>query len=141
MAFNIGVNVVEVDGKAAPTVVAPPLSDAGFLILAERGILNRPISVNGMVDYAANFGGYVAKAFGTHALRGFFENGGTHAYVVRVASSTSLSATVMLSDRLGAQTLLATAGSHGISDHGAWGNGPTLVIAAHPRGPSLIPAQ
>jgi len=33
MAFNIGVNVVEVDGKASPAIAAPPLSVAAFLVL------------------------------------------------------------------------------------------------------------
>ena len=34
MAFNIGVNVLEVDGRAAPTIVAAPISVAGFPVRA-----------------------------------------------------------------------------------------------------------
>src|SRR5215216_3603720 len=85
MAFNIGVNVVEVDGRAAPTIVAAPISVAGFLVRSQRGIRNLPVSIRGFGDFVSNFGGYIDTAFGAHAVRGFFDNGGTEAFVVRIA--------------------------------------------------------
>ena len=86
MAFNIGVNVVEVDGRATPTIVGAPISNAGFLVNSQRGVPNRPVRMGGMADYMSHFGGYTT-AYGAHALRGFFENGGSTAYVVRVAGN------------------------------------------------------
>jgi phage tail sheath protein FI len=141
MAFNIGVNVVEVDGKAAPTIAAAPISTAGFLVCSPRGVPNRPVHVQGFSDFVTNFGSYRANAFGAHAVRGFFDNGGSDAYVVRVASSSAVAATTTLNDRAGNATLRVTAGMRGTADPGVWGNTLAVTIADHPRGTTAIPAQ
>jgi phage tail sheath protein FI len=143
MAFNIGVNVVEVDGRATPTIVGAPISNAGFLVNSQRGVPNRPVRMGGMADYMSHFGGYTT-AYGAHALRGFFENGGSTAYVVRVAGNATTpaaAASVTLPDRLGANTLTISAGSYGRADPGSWGNSLAVAVVDHPRASSLIPAQ
>jgi phage tail sheath protein FI len=43
MTLNVGVNVIEVDGRASPTIQAAPTSVAAFIGLAERGAPNRPV--------------------------------------------------------------------------------------------------
>lgn len=141
MAFNVGVNVLEVDGRASPTIVAAPISVAGLLVRSQRGVPSLPIHVRGMVDYAASFGGPTATAFGAHAVRGFFENGGTEAYVVRLAGTGALAASVTLNDRAAAATLVVRAGQLGRRDPGVWGNALSVAIADHPRGTTAIPAQ
>jgi len=141
MAFNIGVNVVEVDGSAAPTVVSAPISTAGFLVFSLRGVPNTPVHVQGFSDFVTNFGTYTTSAFGAYAVRGFFDNGGSDAYVVRVSSASAVAANTTLNDRTGAATLRVTAGMRGMADPGAWGNAISVTIADHPQGTTAIPAQ
>ncbi|MGW4229485.1 phage tail sheath C-terminal domain-containing protein [Streptomyces sp. NPDC004980] len=142
MALNIGVNVVEVDGRAAPAVAAAPVSVAGFLLRTERGVLDIPVSLRGMHDFATHFGGVVPDMHGPHAVRGFFDNGGTQMYAVRVLDRIgSKAATVMLVDRSDADTLEISAGQRGREDRGAWGNALSVQVVDHPRATVLLPAQ
>jgi phage tail sheath protein FI len=141
MAFNIGINVVEVDGSAAPTVVAAPVSVAGLLVRSQRGVPNQAVNLHGFTDFVANFGGFIESAFGAHAVRGFFDNGGTEAYAVRIVGSGSRAASVLLNDRLAAATLNVVAGNHGRQDPGEWGNRLAVTVTDHPRATSAIPAQ
>ncbi|MEU6232945.1 hypothetical protein [Kitasatospora sp. NPDC047058] len=142
MALNIGVNVVEVDGRAAPTIVAAPVSVTGFLLRTERGVPDVPVPLRGMGDFTAHFGGVMPGLFGPHAVRGFFDNGGTEAYAVRVVDRTgSLAAAVMVTDLEGVNTLDIRAGHRGREDRGAWGNSLSVRIADHPRANVVVPAQ
>jgi len=141
MAFNIGINVVEVDGSAAPAIVAAPISIAGFLVRSERGIPNLPVHILGLTDYSNNFGGDVGDFYGSHAVRGFFDNDGTEAYVVRIVGSGTSPAEVTLDDRAAVGTLLVQAGMRGREDPGEWGDALSVEVIDHPRGTSAIPAQ
>src|SRR5687768_15387521 len=143
MAFNIGMNVVEVDGRTVPTIVAAPLSIAGFLVRSQRGVPHLPVHIQGLTDFASNFGVPTVDAFGAHAIRGFFENGGTEAYIVRVTDSSAQAATVELDDRAAVPvpTLLVSAGRRGRLDPGTWANGLTIQVTDHPLAISAIPAQ
>ncbi|MER7728950.1 hypothetical protein [Streptomyces sp. NPDC096323] len=142
MALNIGVNVREVDGRAAPTVVAAPVSVTGFLLRAERGIPHTPVALRGLNDFAAYLGSHLPGVHGSHAVRGFFDNGGTEAYAVRVVDPrTSIVAQVELPDHKGVPSLKVGAGSRGRDDPGAWGNSLSVRVAAHPRATVAVPAQ
>ena len=143
MAFNIGVNVVEVDGRATPAIVAAPVSVAGFLVVSERGVPNVAVPIGGVADFRNNFGGVTATAVGAYAVRGFFDNGGTQAFVVRAVGSGARPARVVLTDRAAEPlpTLDLVAGMRGRPDPGAWGNSLSVIVADHPRGGSTIPAQ
>lgn len=146
MPFNIGVNVVEVDGSAAPTIVAAPISVAGFLARTQRGIPNLAVPISGFSDFVNNFGSYTADAKGNlaytaFAVRGFFDNGGTQAYVVRIVDPAAIAANMTLLDRAGGNALQVQAGLRGSVDPGNWGNSLAVSIADHPRGSSFIPAQ
>jgi hypothetical protein len=138
---NIGINVREVDGRAAPTIVGAPVSVAGFLVRSVRGVPDTPVHVMGFADYVARFGGYRDDLYGAHAVRGFFDNGGIEAYVVRVVGAGAVPAAATLDDSVGNATLVATAGARGYPEPGDWGD--TLAVAAvdHPRGSSELPAQ
>jgi hypothetical protein len=141
MSFNLGTNVVEVDGRTAPAIPAAPLSTAAFLVNGDRGVPNLPVRLGGVLDYVNAFGGYTDTSFGLHAVRGFFENGGTEAYAVRIVGPGAVAARVDLPDRLGATTLRVEAGSHGRADPGPWGNSLRVTVSDHPRGTTFIPAQ
>jgi phage tail sheath protein FI len=143
MAFNLGVNVVEVDGRAPAALAAAPTSVAGFLIRSQRGVPNLPVPLKGFGDYVSNFGGYVDNAFGPYVLRGFFENGGSEAYAVRVLGAGSTVSGANITDRAPAPvlTLRVEAGVRGRSDPGAWGDSLSVAVVDHPRANSPIPAQ
>jgi uncharacterized protein len=138
---NIGINVREVDGRAAPTIVAAPISVAGFLLRGIRGVPDTPVHVIGFADYVARFGGYRDDLYGAHAVRGFFDNGGTEAYVVRVVGAGAVPATATLDDTAGNPTLAITAGARGYPEPGNWGGALAVAAVDHPRGSSELPAQ
>ena len=73
----------------APAPGASPLrSDvAGFAGRTRRGEAGRPVRVEGWRAFTREFGGLSKDAATTYALRGYFENGGEVAYVVRVCGA------------------------------------------------------
>src|SRR5271166_1450812 len=69
---------------------------AGFVGFAERGPLPPPdatpddaagvaVRLTSWAEFLATFGGFVPYSYLAYAVRGFFDNGGTTCYVVRVA--------------------------------------------------------
>ncbi|XXY13210.1 phage tail sheath C-terminal domain-containing protein [Sorangium sp. So ce216] len=141
MTFNIGVNVVEVDGRAPATVVAAPTSIPGFLVRSARGVPDLPVTIQGFIDFAATFGSYARGLFGAHAVRGFFDNGGSEAVVSRVVGSNAAAASAELANADATPVIEVHAGARGRQDPGEWGNALSVVIADHPRATSAIPAQ
>ncbi|HEY1178391.1 MAG TPA: hypothetical protein VGF17_19725 [Phytomonospora sp.] len=143
MSINLGVTVVEVDGRSAPTITAAPTSVAGFVVRSQRGTPDRAVRVRGFADFTANFGSYHPKAFGAYAVRGFFDNGGSDAYVVRVVGAGAQAATTDVNDRAGTPvpTLRIRAGARGAPDPGAWGNALTVAVESSPLGSASVPAQ
>ena len=66
---------------------APLRSDvAGFAGRTRRGPVSRRVRVEGWNDYLRWFGGLDAQAYAPYGLRGYFENGGQVAHVVRVGA-------------------------------------------------------
>lgn len=124
MALNVGVNVVEVDGRATPTIQAAATSVAAFIGLTERGIPNSPARVTDLTQFQSKFGNYRNDAFLAFSVAGFFLNGGREAYINRIVGAGSLPATATLINRAAAPapTLRISAGYRGESDPGRWGN-------------------
>lgn len=141
MAFNVGINVVEVDGRAAPTLPAAPVSVAGLLVRSKRGVPNAAVAIKGFADFVENFGGHVKGLYGAHAVRGFFDNGGTEAYAVRVVGAGSAASSVTLQSAAPASVLTVTAGRRGRQDPGLWGDSLSVAVIDNPRATSAIPAQ
>lgn len=66
---------------------APLRSDvAGFAGRTRRGPVARRVRVEGWNDYLRWFGGLDAAAYAPYGLRGYFENGGQVAHVVRIGA-------------------------------------------------------
>ncbi|MEU8264799.1 phage tail sheath C-terminal domain-containing protein [Micromonospora sp. NPDC048999] len=143
MTINLGVTVVEVDGKSSPAIVSAPTSTAGFLVRSARGAPDRAVRVRGFGDFVSSFGGYTADAFGAYAVRGFFDNGGSDAYVVRVVGAGAQASTVVLNDQAGTPvpTLRLRAGARGVAEPGAWGDALSVAVEPHPLGVASVPAQ
>ncbi len=120
-----GVFVEEVPPGEQP-VQAVGTSTGAFIGIAEKGALNKPKLVTNWSQFVKDFGGYRRDAFLAHAVQGFFLNGGSRCFVVRVASATAAIASATLSDRAGAP--LDTLGVQALNE-GEWGNRLSLDTA------------
>jgi len=91
---------IEVPPPAFPDAL-PRMDVALFVGFAERGPVHRPIAIDSVDAFAAVFGGDVvlahdpaggrgAMAALAPCVRGFFSNGGTRAYAIRVARTEPL---------------------------------------------------
>jgi phage tail sheath protein FI len=121
MSYNIGLNVVEVDGVGAPAIAGAATSVAAFNILTRRGLPNTPGRVNSFAEFVERFGSYFDNGLGAYLVRGFFDNGGGAAYANRVVSASSTVASLTLVDDGPADTLRVEGGFRGSEDPGSWG--------------------
>ncbi|MFF4489019.1 phage tail sheath family protein [Streptomyces sp. NPDC001544] len=81
-----GVYVEEVASGSRP-IEGVGTSVAAFVGLAPTGPLNEPTLVTNWSQYVASFGEFTEGYYLAHSVYGFFNNGGTAAYVVRVGGS------------------------------------------------------
>lgn len=124
MTYNIGLNVVEVDGTGAPAIPGASTSVAAFNILTRRGPAQKPVMIGSYAEFEHHFGGHFAQGLGSYMVKGFFDNDGATAYVNRVVASgggASTTAKRTLQDSGPTNTLTLEAGSHGVADPGSWG--------------------
>jgi phage tail sheath protein FI len=135
MSPNVGLNVLEVDGLAAPTVTAAPTSVGAFVGITERGVPNSPVRVTSPAAYRDRFGLARSDGLLSYALDGFFGNGGREAYVTRVVGAGSTAARTTLDNRaaVAAPSLLVAAGYRGHEDPGAWGERVRVDVRDDPR--------
>ena len=77
-----GVYVEETE-SGAKSVEGVSTSTAGFLGQTERGQL-KPQLVTSFNDFKRKYGGFIEDSFLTHAVNGFFKNGGSRAFIARV---------------------------------------------------------
>lgn len=137
MAYNIGLNVIEVDGVGSPAIVGASTSVAAFNVTTQRGPINTPTAVTSFPQFVSRFGSYFPNSLGAYLVKGFFDNGGQRAYINRVVSSDSatgaLSAAMTLKDTASpaADALKLNAGYRGVDDPGTWGNGLYVSVAAN----------
>ena len=123
MAFDIGVNVIEVDGATAPSITGAAVSVGGFNISSERGVPNQPARVTSYTQFAERFGGYRAGSLGAYLVKGFFDNGGQTAYINRIVDDTAATATLALKSGTKANdpvVLTIAGGYRGQPDPGKW---------------------
>ncbi|MEU6716722.1 phage tail sheath subtilisin-like domain-containing protein [Nonomuraea sp. NPDC046802] len=86
-----GVYVEEL--TATGSVSGVGTSTAAFIGPALRGDTGKPVKITNWTQFTAGFGEYVnaPRRYLAHAVRGFFDNGGAVAYVVRVGTATRAS--------------------------------------------------
>jgi hypothetical protein len=130
MSYNIGVNVIEVDGSATPAIVGAAVSVAAFNIATQRGAAAGPALVTKYAQFEATFGSYLPDALGAYLVKGFFDNGGQFAWVNRVTAPDATPSRAPLSDGAGNATLTLQTGYRGHVDPGSWGS--TLAVEIKP---------
>ena len=104
------------------TISGVGTSITAFVGYTAAGELNRAVRVFNFGDFERSFGGLNRKSDVSYAINHFFQNGGTDAYVVRVANGAA-AASVQLRDLGGATVLTATAATAGV-----WGNALTVEV-------------
>jgi uncharacterized protein len=82
-----GVYVEEVARGARP-IEGVGTSVAAFIGLAPKGPLNEPTLVTNWSQYVASFGDFTDGYYLAHSVYGFFNNGGSTCYVVRVGGTS-----------------------------------------------------
>ncbi|MEU8707610.1 phage tail sheath subtilisin-like domain-containing protein [Streptomyces sp. NPDC048565] len=82
-----GVYVEEVASGSRP-IEGVGTSVAAFVGLASTGPLNEPTLVTNWTQYVAAFGDFTDGYYLAHSVYGFFNNGGSAAYVVRVGGTS-----------------------------------------------------
>jgi hypothetical protein len=141
MAFNIGINVIETEGKTAPAIAGAPTSVAGLILRSRRGPTNQAVRVSNFQQFVSRFGGHDSRFTGAYCVEGFFLNGGREAHIARVLGSGSEAASVTLLDKIGTNTLNVTAGYRGVTEQGGWGNELYVDARDNPEFSTLLAAS
>jgi len=81
-----GVYIEEVDRGTKP-IEGVGTAVAAFLGIAEKGPVGRATMIANWTQFTSVFGGFIPGAYLAHAVYGYFNNGGTLCYVVRVGGS------------------------------------------------------
>jgi phage tail sheath protein FI len=105
------------------TISGVATSIALFIGWAARGPVDRAVRLTSFGDYERQYGGLDLRTLLPYAVKQFYENGGSDAYVLRIAATAPIaaaSATVTIGD------LTFTAGSPG-----AWAN--NYIVQLTPR--------
>ncbi len=69
-----------------PAIDAARMDVAGFVGIAAQGPVDTAVPVESLRQFQAHFGGFITGGYLAYALKGFFDNGGRRAWVVRVAT-------------------------------------------------------
>lgn len=86
---------------SARPIEAVGTTTAAFVGTAKRGPVDRPIRVRSLGGFQRTFGGPLPDSSMGYAVQHFFDNGGTEALIVRVASSAQISAPALEGQKSG----------------------------------------
>lgn len=126
MAEYLSPGVYVEDNPNPPVIEAVSSSTGGFIGVAQRGKIGKPIFITSWNAYLNTFAlgmdsPFLADSDLAYAVYGFFQNGGKRCYVERIGHSTAAVAT--LSSPEGATGLVIKA-----KDEGTWGNALKVTI-------------
>ena len=124
MAEYLSPGVFIEDNPNTPVIEAVSVSTGGFVGIAQRGEVGKPVFIDSWNAYINNFANgmnspFIANSDLAYAVYGFFQNGGKRCYVMRVASEKV--ATAKLSGDLVIEA----------KDAGTWGNKLKVAITAN----------
>lgn len=89
MAELLHPGIYNVEVPTAPPVEGVATTTASFVGVTERGTIGKATLVTSWNQFVEKFGTYVKYSYLAYAVRGFFENGGTRAYITRVVKTTN----------------------------------------------------
>jgi phage tail sheath protein FI len=126
-----GVYIEEIP-SGVHTITGVATSIAAFIGYTEQGPVNQAVHIFSFADYQRAFGGLTVDSPLSYAVNLFFQNGGTEAYVVRIASGAT-SASITLNDADGTPAIAVTAASDG-----TWGNLVQLDVDYNTTSPDSL---
>lgn len=132
-----GVYVEEIPSEVR-TITGVSTSDTAFIDFFARGPVDRAVRITSLTDFNRQFGGLDKRSEASYAIQQYYLNGGSVAWVVRVAAANAKVATRTLYNI----PLVSSPGASGtgMSSPGASGSGPS-GIGASGSGPSGIGAS
>lgn len=116
-----GVYIEEIP-SGVHTITGVSTSITAFIGFTPRGGVNTPVHIFSFGDFERAFGGLAIDSLLSYCVKHFFQNGGTEAYVVRVASGAG-AAGVTMQNAAATSVIDATA-----SSEGTWGNNLVLDV-------------
>lgn len=117
-----GVYIEEIP-SGVRTITGVATSTAAFIGYFRRGPMNQAVQIFNLGDFEREFGGLDSLSEAGYAIQQFFLNGGTQAYVIRVASGSPTTSSVVLEDSSGSDTLEIEA-----IQEGTWGDNVRVKI-------------
>ncbi|WP_380874683.1 hypothetical protein ACFB49_00610 [Sphingomonas sp. DBB INV C78] len=137
MATNVsypGVYIEEVP-SGVRSIAGVATSVAAFVGFTARGPTNQPVQIFSFADFERQFGGLDLTSDLSYAVSHFFLNGGSTAWIVRVAAGAA-EASVDLEDAFGGGgNVVLTAFANA---EGAWGNGLRLGVDYDTSSPASL---
>ncbi|HWO25299.1 MAG TPA: phage tail sheath subtilisin-like domain-containing protein [Kofleriaceae bacterium] len=113
--------------------ISPLRSDvAGFIGRTRRGPIGAPVRVEGWRGYLREFGGLDKELDLPYAVRGYFENGGEVAWIVRTAGPRATVSSAIW-DTLDLDGILAGAVRIDAGSPGAWSEGARVTFSYRGR--------
>jgi phage tail sheath protein FI len=115
-----GVYIEEVP-SGVRTITGVATSIALFIGWAPRGRIDKAVRIASFADYERTFGGLDLRTPLGHAVKQFFDNGGSDVYIVRLVGAGATPSTAVIGD------LTVTASSPGL-----WGDGYAIRTTRRP---------
>lgn len=129
-----GVYIEEIP-SGVRTITGVSTSIAAFIDYFKRGPMNKAVQVFNFGDFERAFGGLDALSEASYAIQQFFLNGGSQAYVVRVAGGDPAPASVEITDNsLAAPSALSIEAGQ----EGTWGNSVRIKIDYNATGQDVF---
>ncbi|HEX6648320.1 MAG TPA: hypothetical protein VF075_02230, partial [Pyrinomonadaceae bacterium] len=128
-----GVYVEEIP-SGVRTITGVATSITAFIGRALRGPVDEPIIINSFADFERSFGGLWVDGMLSYAVRGFYDNGGSQAIIVRVNNGAGTAAITLPVAGSPSGSIFLDA-----SSPGAWGSNLSALVdynTADPLNPS-----
>jgi phage tail sheath protein FI len=107
------------------TITGVSTSIAAFVGFTAKGAVDEAVHIFSFADFERSFGGLAVDSPLSYCVKHFFQNGGTEAYVVRVAQGAAAASVTLRNGSTAndADVLIVTAASPG-----RWGNGLQIEV-------------
>ncbi len=125
-----GVYIEEIP-SGVRTITGVSTSNTAFVGYFSRGPMNKAVRITSLADFERRFGGLSSNSEAAYAIEQYYANGGSIAFVIRVAAGTVSASSVMLQGGSPLQNTLEVSAA----SEGEWGR--NIQVAAV----STVPAS
>jgi uncharacterized protein len=128
-----GVYIEEVP-SGVHTITGVATSITAFVGYTARGPVNQAVHIFSFADFERGFGLVTSESPVSRGVKDFFQNGGTEAYIVRVAQNAKRASVNIKQSTTAGTTVLTIAAA----SEGAWGNNLRLEIEYDTLNPASL---